>query len=467
MTNWNHLLAGVVVLLAAEESWGQVPAGWRGDGTGISMSRQPPVHWSPDTNVAWSTPLPARSNSSVAIAGPHLFVCSEPFDLLCLQLNDGKILWRRSNAYRDITDKEQWSKVKAELAAADPLRKRLDGIQSRREQLFKLESASALTPELQRELEMIEKEMAQIEAQLGSLPLAHRFSLPKTQEQYNGFTTATPTTDGQHVWAVFGNRAVVCYDLDGRLIWSDVLPDNPQAMWGHSSSPLLVGDKLIVNIENTVAYHATSGERAWVTRYGQSWGSAVETRIGDEQLILLANGRILRASDGKVLKRVPGLANASPVVRDGVAYYIDVRAEAHELPRTLDPGAEKLEVNTRWSIELKGGDIYASPIIHDGLIYAVSTQKVLNVVEAATGQVVMTRRLELGDQPVWPSLCLAGENLYVSSRDGTTLVLKAGRQYQELARNELEYFISTPIFHGDQMLVRTSNRLYCIGQAAR
>jgi outer membrane protein assembly factor BamB len=266
------------------------------------------------------------------------------------------------------------------------------------------------------------------------------------------------------VWAVFGNRTVVCYDLDGRLVWSDVLADNPQAMWGHSSSPLLVGDKLIVNIENTVAFEAATGRRAWLTKYGQSWGSAVHARIGSEDLILLANGRILRASDGKVLKRVPGLPNASPVVHDGVAYYIDVRAEAHELPTTLAAGADTLDLKTRWSIQLKGGDIFASSIVHDGLIYAVSTQQIMNVIDATSGQIVSTRRLTLGEQPVWPSLCLAGKYLYISSRDGTTLVLEAGRQYQEVARNRLEYFISTPVFHNNRMFVRTSQHLFCIGQ---
>jgi outer membrane protein assembly factor BamB len=398
------------------------------------------------------------------IVGERLFVCSEPFDLFCLQVSDGRILWRRSNSFRDLTDDQQWSRIEVELAAAAPLRKRIDEIASRREELNKADRTAADTARLDSELEKLEQESATLVEKLAALPLAIRYTVPKTQEPYNGFSTATPTSDGRHVWAVFGNRAVVCYDLEGRLVWSDVLPDQPQSMWGHSSSPLLVDDKLIVNVEHTVAFDAATGGRAWLTKYGQSWGSAARARIGTENLILLANGRILRASDGKVLHRVAGLGNASPVVKDGVAYYIGVRAEAHEFPATLDPAAESLPLTTRWSVQLKGGDIYSSPIIHDGLIYTVSTQKVMNVLDAATGDVVMTRRLPLGDQPVWPSLCLAGKYLYVSSRDGTTLVLETGREYREVARNQLEYFISTPVFHNDRMFVRTNRFLYCIGE---
>lgn len=408
--------------------------------------------------------MPARSNSLPVIVGERLFICSEPFDLLCVQLRDGKILWRRSNAYRDFTNEEQWAKIEAEQAAASPFRMRLAEIAARKAELNKPQRGNVDDAALQRQLDTLDQEAENIGQKLAAFPLAARFTVPKTQEPYNGYTTATPTSDGRHVWAVFGNRAVVCYDIDGKMIWSDVLPDNPQSMWGHASSPLLVGEKLIVNIEHTLALDAATGRHLWQTRHGQSWGSAVATQIGSQQLILLANGRILRASDGKVLQRVPGLANASPVVHDGVAYYVDIRAEAHELPATLDPQAEALELKTRWSVQLKGGDIFASSIVHNGLIYVVSTQKVLNVLDAATGMVLYTRRLNLGDQPVWPSLCLAGDYLYISSRDGTTVVLKAGREYQEVAKNQLEYFISTPVFHENRMYVRTNPLLYCIGE---
>jgi outer membrane protein assembly factor BamB len=266
------------------------------------------------------------------------------------------------------------------------------------------------------------------------------------------------------VWTVFGNRGVVCRDLDGNLVWSDVLPDNPQAMWGHSSSPVLAGDKLIVNIDQIVAFDAATGRQIWRTKYGQSWGSPVQVKLGDEFLVLMANGRMVRASDGKVVKRVAGLADTSPIVLEGVAYYIDIRSEAHQLPSVLSPGVESIDVNTLWTAALKGGDFFGSAIVHDGLIYAVSTRQVLNVIDAKTGQSVYVKRLSLGAEPVWPSLCLAGKYLYASGRDGSTLVFKPGREYQEVAKNQLENFISTPMFDGDRMFVRTKKRLYCIAE---
>lgn len=461
--------AGILLVpfvISTIAAWAAAQVGWRGDGSGVYPDADPPVHWSTETNVVWSTKLSGRSNALPVVVGDRVFVCSEPFDLLCLNAADGKVVWRRTNTYRDISSDQQWLAVEKELKLAAPLQKRLDGIRERVEALRKQAGDAANAATRTAESEQLESEATIVEKQLAALPLAARYTVPKTEEQFNGYTTATPTSDGKRVWAVFGNRAVVCYDMEGKLVWSDVLADNPQSMWGHSSSPLLVDDKLIVNIERTVALDALTGRPLWQTRHGQSWGSAIRTDIGGQPLILLANGRILRAADGKVLQRVAGLPNTSPVVRDGVAYYIDIRAEAHELPVTLVSDADELEVKTRWSTELKGGTFFGSAIVHDGLIYAVSTRQILNVIEAETGQPVYVRRLELGEQPAWPSLCLAGPYLYVSGRDGTTLVLERGREYKEVARNQLEYFISTPVFHGNRMYVRTSERLYCIGKVA-
>ena len=231
-------------------------------------------------------------------------------------------------------------------------------------------------------------------------------------------------------------------------------------MWGHSSSPLLVEGKLIVNIESTRALDAATGEQVWRAKYGQSWGSGVQARLGQDAVVLLANGRWLRATDGKIMARVPPLSDASPVVVGETAYFVGINAHAYALP---DRAEDRLELVERWSAKPKGSRFYASPVVCDGLIYAVSTQHVLTVMEAETGEQVYARRLKLGRGPVWASLCVAGDQLYVSSRDGVTVVLATGREFQELARNRLEYFISTPVFDRDRMYVRTSDFVYCIG----
>ncbi len=443
-----------LLIVVAAPVYAQTVSGWRGDGSGVFPDVNPPLRWSLTDNVVWRTKMPSRSNSQPVIAGDRLFVCAEPFNLLCLRLTDGSVLWERSNSYRDITSDTAWTEIEKELTQAQRLRRRIEELDEQLKALEKRKQDGAEAAAL------AEKE--KLEAQLKTLPLAERYTLPITQEQYNGFTTATPTTDGKHVWYVFGNRVVVCYDIDGNRKWAVVLPDHPQAMWGHSTSPLLVGNRLIVCIDDIVALDKDTGEEVWRTRYGQSWGSPVFARIGNDEAIFMANGRILRASDGKQVARESApLERASPVVHTGAVYYVGNGGSAYDLP---DEVGDKLEMKERWTTDTKGGLFTASPVIHNGLVYAVADRHILNVLDAKTGESIYVRRLELGPEPVWPSLCIAGKYLYVSSRDGATLVLDTGREYKEVARNKLEFFISSPVFHQNRMYVRTNEHLYCIGE---
>ena len=87
-----------------------------------------------------------------------------------------------------------------------------------------------------------------------------------------------------------------------------------------------------------------------------------------------------------------------------------------------------------------------------------------SVLDAHTGEEVYSRRLELGRGTAYPSVALAGARLYVSSDNGTTIVMRPGREYQEVARNTLEAVRSTPVFEGKRVYVRTLATLYCVAE---
>ena len=96
---------------------------------------------------------------------------------------------------------------------------------------------------------------------------------------------------------------------------------------------------------------------------------------------------------------------------------------------------------------------FPSPVLHDGLLYAMSSKPILSVVDARTGELVYEEDLELGSGDCYPSISLAGDRLYVSSDNGTTVVLKPGKEFMELARNKLEPFRSSLVFEGKRMYV--------------
>jgi outer membrane protein assembly factor BamB len=118
--------------------------------------------------------------------------------------------------------------------------------------------------------------------------------------------------------------------------------------------------------------------------------------------------------------------------------------------------AEKL-----WGSKLKGWYV-ASPVYADGLLYALQKGGRFIVLDAATGKTVYKEPLSIkGDN--YPSMVMAGPYLYASNNEGETVVIKPGREYQEVARNTLEPFTSTPVFSGKRMYVRGQTNLYCIG----
>lgn len=59
---------------------------------------------------------------------------------------------------------------------------------------------------------------------------------------------------------------------------------------------------------------------------------------------------------------------------------------------------------------------------------------------------------------------MAGGYLYASNSNGTTIILKPGREYAQIAMNSLEKFMSTPIFNARRMYLRGNENLYCIGK---
>ncbi len=85
------------------------------------------------------------------------------------------------------------------------------------------------------------------------------------------------------------------------------------------------------------------------------------------------------------------------------------------------------------------------------------------MLDARTGEIVYEKHLDLNGD-TYPSISLAGDRLYVSSDDGTSIVLQPGREYKELARNKLETFRSSLAFEGKRVYIRTAKNLFCIGE---
>lgn len=434
------------------------PVGWRTDGTGRYPDAKPPINWSATEKVVWKTPLPAWSNASPVIVGDRIFICSEPDTLLCLSATDGKILWQKSNSYEDILSVEELAAVKKAQARSQELSKQMHPLQSELRKLGQQikkdpsdEAAKRRSAELKEQLRPLEAEQKAL-AKSGS-------SLPGTQDS-NGYSSCTPVSDGRVVCMVFGSGVLACYDLEGNRKWAR-LHEKPKHEWGHSCSPVIAGGKLVVQVLDVVGLDLADGSEKWRVKSQPHWGSLATTRIAGEDVVLTPDGQLIEAADGKLLaEKMASLEYATPFVVDGIAYYIEHGGKAVRLATTTEGKPETL-----WTTKPKDDRYYSSSLLEGGLLYAVTREKVLSVIDGANGEIVYSKTLDLGrGGECYSSITAAAGYVFLSSDNGTTLVLAPGREYKEVARNSLDDFRSSPVFVGQRMYLRTKKAMYCIGE---
>jgi len=174
-----------------------------------------------------------------------------------------------------------------------------------------------------------------LDRQTGSVRWRRR--APNTRvEPYHrvgGPATATPASDGEHIYSFFGSFGLVCYDLEGNLAWSK--PLGPfQDEFGCGSSPILVDGKVIIVQDHDVdsfllAVDQQTGETLWkVEREGFTRSYATPTvweADGKKQLMVAGALQLVAydVADGSKRWWVDGLArivNTTPAHANGMLY---------------------------------------------------------------------------------------------------------------------------------------------------
>ncbi len=420
-------------------------AGWRFDGTGRFPNVTPPVTWSKEENVAWKVELPGRSLASPVVVGRQVFVMSDPAELICLSIEDGQTLWQRSHEYADVFGAAKGRAIEANLEVARDVRRQKDELNRARDEARKAGQTETA--------ERLQKQMESLEQRYRELTV-----YPPKPGGDTGNSTSTPVSDGHNVFAVFATGIVSSHSLDGKQNWMTFIDG---AGRDHSASPLLVDGKLIVHLGDLVALDAQSGDVRWRVKSDERHGSPVPARVGNQPVLVTADGDLVRLSDGEIMvKRQFRLGHNSPIVEDDVVYALEDGAiKALQLPGAMD---NDTQLAVRWETSSTRANQLASPVYHNGLLYAVGEHGILDVTDAKTGQRVYRKRLDFDGGRVDASLCLAGGLLFVSSTRGTTIVLRPGREFEQVARNELEGFSSSLAFARDRMFVRTAQHVFCV-----
>jgi outer membrane protein assembly factor BamB len=154
---------------------------------------------------------------------------------------------------------------------------------------------------------------------------------------------------------------------------------------------------------------------------------------------------------------------ASPVVKDGMIY-----APTRQRPLLALRAGGAGDVTTShlaWKWEDDGAPDVPTPVCDGKYFYMVSDSGMITCLDARTGKRIWgPERTAVGTVSASP--LLADGKLYVTNERNITTVLSAGSEFKVLATNELDgsYTLSSIAVSGEQLFLRTSTHLYCIGK---
>ena len=304
---------------------------------------------------------------------------------------------------------------------------------------------------------------------------------------------ATPVTDGKHVVTVLGSVGLLlCYDVDGNLLWKkDIGVLNagwfydPDYQWGHSSSPIIYGDTVILqadlhNGSFLAAYDLDSGEEVWRTPRDEviptfSTPAVYHGEMRDE---LITNGTVIRGYDPKTGELLWFLGPNSeipigvPVVTEDLIYvtagYPPIRPIYAIRPGSrgdlaLPEGVDKSEA-LAWS-KNRGGTYIPSPLVYRGHFYTNANNGRLTCYDAVTGERVYRARIGGVGGSYAASPVAADGRLYFTNEEGDTFVVRAGDEYELLAKNSVDgTVLSTPAASNGLLVIRTLTHVYGISE---
>lgn len=290
----------------------------------------------------------------------------------------------------------------------------------------------------------------------------------------HGFATGTPVVDEAGVYAYFGVSGLVAYDHDGTLLWQAETGDRT-AGFGSAASPILFQNLVIINAsieaQAVFAFDRTTGTQVWnIADVVRSWTTPViaKSEAGRDELVVSHESRV-RGFDplsGTELWTCAGILDyvvPCVVVNEGIAYVLGGRKNQSMAIR-LGGSGDVTETHRLWETNI--GANVTSPVYHDGYLYWSSDRGIANCLNATTGESVYKQRMETKER-VYASSVLAGDRMYLTTRENGVFVIALGPEYRQLAHNVIadddSFFSATPAVHGNQLLLRTNRFLYCIG----
>jgi outer membrane protein assembly factor BamB len=428
---------------AKQANWHQ----WRGpDATGVASTATPPIRWNDQSNIRWKFPIVGEGSSTPIVWKNQVFILS------AVETN------RRG----------------ARSAPLHPEAKTTPSNQIFEFVVWSLDRRNG---------DVLWKRVV-----AESVPFEGRH--PSTT-----YAAASPTTDGKRLYVSFGSYGIFCLSLQGDLIWKkDLGQMRTRRGWGEAVSPVYHNGKLAImrdqeDQSEIFVLESNNGNIIWKNRRDEptTWATPLIAPI-DGKTQLITNGtNAVRSYDfetGDIIWETTGTTlNAIPCpvpYQDHVicmggyqgndAFSIDLRAKGKINDSLIGPRQA-----IKWRIQ-RHTPYVPSPLITGNRIYFTkSLNAILNCFNAESGEAIFKNeegyplpiRLPQLKQ-MYGSPVATKDFIFLTSREGTTLVIKNTARFEIVSTNSLtEEIDASPAIVGNQIFLRGKRNLYCIENASQ
>jgi outer membrane protein assembly factor BamB len=446
--------------LPADSTWPQ----FRGHaGRAVSAIDTLPIKWSTTINVAWNVEVAGRAWSSPIVWGDQVIVTSA--------VGSGAFKQPSPGIYGNDYVAELQKQGLSEAQVMEKLRQRdLESPAEAGDLRFMVYSFDVKTGKLRWEQE------------------AHKGPPIGGRHRKNTYASETPATDGERIYALFGNIGLFCYSMDGKPVWSHKIDPQPRYLdFGTAASPVVHDGRVYILDDNEkssyiAALDAKTGSVIWKTprklegRLLSGWSTPyVWTNAQRTEIVATGSGTTISYGlDGKELWRIKGTTQANPTPTEGEGLLFIGTGSQGESNRPLfaiKPGASgdislakdaTSNEFVAW-FQPRAAAYTSSPLVFGGRVYAVNDTGVLQVFEAKTGKEIYKARVGGGGNTFSASPWAYGGKVFFLSEEGDTFVINPGDSYDEVAKNSLgEMAFASPAITRDGLFVRTQTRLYRI-----
>jgi outer membrane protein assembly factor BamB len=434
------LAGGLSDVMRAQQPW----PSFRGPGSsGRSADGSPPIAWTvgqaleASRHVAWRTAIPGLGHSSPIVWGERVYLTSAvAADDASRTIAIGDLDTAGYDAARDLV----------------PHRWQLIALDRRSGRVVWTRTAHEGVPRVKRHVKA-------------------------------SHASATPATDGRTIVALMGSEGLFAFDMTGTQLWRkdlgvlDVgLTTDPAFQWGPGSSPLIVGDRVIVQNDRqqdsfVAAFDLKTGAEAWRSPRDETpaWSTPIVHVSPARTTVVTSSSRYIRGLDaatGREVWRVPdpeGEVKVSTPVLAG-----ELAIVSGGFPPAARPiyAIRVHDGSVAWRQE-RGSPYTTTPIVVGDLLYVLTDNGILSAYRAATGERIYQHRLPPVGGTYSASPVAGGGRLYFASEDGKVFVVRAGPTYALLASNDMNALcFATPAISGSLLIVRTATAVLALADSA-